>query len=93
MFKAAINVRRILLLAALGAMTHTYASAVAANDPKPLRCCFTNLRYAGVCQVEPSKDQTCGSILAYLNNPSSAGSTYCSNTSVRGGWKKKRCKP
>ena len=93
MLKVSIDVRRMLLMAALGAMIQTQASAMATDDAKPLRCCFTNVRYAGVCQVEPSKDQTCASVLAYLNNPSSAGSTYCSNTSVRGGWKQKQCKP
>jgi len=92
MLTVSIVVRRLLLVAALGAMIQTQASAMATDDPKPLRCCFTNVRYAGVCEVEPPKDQTCASILAYLNNPLSVGSTYCSSTSVRGGWKQKRCK-
>ena len=93
MFTNHIAVRRTALLAVLGVMLQTRASATAAADTKPTPCCFTNIRYAGVCQVEPSEDQTCASILAYLNNPASAGKTYCSNTSVRGSWKQTRCKP
>ncbi|NIA11273.1 MAG: hypothetical protein GWP10_16505 [Nitrospiraceae bacterium] len=50
-------------------------------------CCFTNRAYAGVCQVTPTKDETCASILAYLNNPMSSGKPYCRNTEIRGGWK------
>ena len=92
MFTTHIVVRRAVLLAVLSALLHTRASATAAADPKPDPCCFTNIRFAGVCQVEPSEDQTCASILAYLNNPASAGKTYCSNTSVRGGWKQTECK-
>jgi hypothetical protein len=55
-------------------------------------CCFTNPRYSGVCVVEPGADETCASILAYLNNPQSQGKSYCGSTSVRGGWRQGRCK-
>jgi hypothetical protein len=54
-------------------------------------CCFTNPQYSGVCTVEPGKDETCASILEYLNNPQSQGKSYCGNTSVRGGWKLVEC--
>lgn len=54
-------------------------------DPRA-PCCFTNPRYAGVCVVRPAEDETCGSILAYLNDDLSVGKTYCNNTDVRGGW-------
>jgi hypothetical protein len=56
----------------------------ASADPKP--CCFTNERYSGVCQVLPGENETCGSILAYLNDPNSSGKTYCGNTNIRGDW-------
>ena len=91
MFTIQVNVRRMGLLAVLAAALQTRASTAA--DAKPTSCCFNNIRYAGVCVVTPSQDQTCSSILAYLNNPSSAGKTYCNNTSVRGGWKQTKCKP
>jgi hypothetical protein len=65
------------------------AALTQAADSTP--CCFTNSRYSGVCAVEPSGDETCASILAYLNNPNSQGKTYCGNTNVRGGWRKARC--
>lgn len=54
-------------------------------------CCFANPRYSGVCTVEPGEDETCASVLAYLNNPNSQGKTYCGNTSIRGGWKQVAC--
>lgn len=54
-------------------------------------CCFTNSRYSGVCQVMPSEDESCGSILAYLNNPNSSGKGYCGGTNIRGGWQQVSC--
>jgi len=68
------------------------AAAASADDPRP-PCCFENPRYVGVCQVEPAKDETCSSILEYLNNPQSAGRPYCNSTAVRGGWKIVPCEP
>lgn len=61
--------------------------ATAAQEP----CCFTNPRYTGVCQVTPGEDETCASILSYLNNPNSVGKAYCGNTKVRGGWQQVDC--
>ena len=54
-------------------------------------CCYTNPQYAGPCAVQPVPGETCASILAYLNNPTSQGKTYCDNTNIRGGWKRVRC--
>jgi len=54
-------------------------------------CCFTNPRYTGVCQVTPAEGESCGSILAYLNNPSSSGKGYCGGTATRGGWQQASC--
>jgi len=59
----------------------------ATKDP----CCFENARYSGTCQVTPGDGETCGDILAYLNNPNSVGKNYCGNTKVRGGWHKVSC--
>jgi hypothetical protein len=61
----------------------------ASEDPKP--CCFTNERYSGVCQVLPGEDETCSSILAYLNDPASGGKSYCGNTNIRSGWIEADC--
>lgn len=56
------------------------------------KCCYTNSQgYQGVCVVTPGEGETCESILAYLNNPQSAGKTYCGSTKVRGGWKQVPC--
>lgn len=49
-------------------------------------CCFTNFRYSGTCQVLPRQGQYCQNILSYLNNFSSTGESYCSTTTIRGGW-------
>jgi hypothetical protein len=69
-------------------------AAQAADGPEPRpHCCFTNARYVGTCEVEPSKDETCATILQYLNNPQSQGKSYCNATSVRGGWKQVPCQP
>jgi hypothetical protein len=67
-------------------------AAAAADDPRP-HCCFENARYVGVCEVSPGKDETCASILEYLNNPQSQGKNYCNATSIRGGWKSVPCEP
>jgi hypothetical protein len=54
-------------------------------------CCFNNPGFTGTCQVVPGEDETCGSILAYLNNPNSVGKAYCGGTKVRGGWSQVAC--
>ena len=69
--------------------TAACATATAASVNAP--CCFTNPSYSGVCQVQPAKDETCASILEYLNNPQSQGMSYCNSTNVRGGWKTVPC--
>ena len=56
-------------------------------------CCFTNTRYVGTCDVEPAADETCASILGYLNNPQSQGKTYCGSTTIRGAWTAVACPP
>jgi hypothetical protein len=68
------------------------AQAAEGKDPRP-HCCFTNPRYVGTCEVDPSQDETCASILGYLNNPQSQGKNYCGSTNVRGGWKQVPCEP
>ncbi len=67
------------------------ATATTTEEKPPVRCCFTNPSYAGVCQVQPAKDETCASILSYLNNPMSAGKAYCNSTPIRGGWRQVAC--
>jgi len=54
-------------------------------------CCFTNPEYAGGCIVSPSAEETCSSILHYLNDPASSGKSYCGFTEIRGGWQEARC--
>jgi hypothetical protein len=84
----------VLLFAATLAPAPSAASskacATAEEEPRP-PCCFTNVRYAGTCEVRPGKDETCASILAYLNNPQSQGKAYCNQTNIRGGWTSVPC--
>jgi len=54
-------------------------------------CCYTNAMWSGVCEVRPAREDTCASILEYLNNPRSVGKTYCNATDIRGGWKSAAC--
>jgi hypothetical protein len=54
-------------------------------------CCFANPKYAGICEVNPAEGETCASILEYLNDPQSAGKTYCQGTRLRIGWKQVDC--
>jgi hypothetical protein len=62
---------------------------VTASESAP--CCFENPRFSGTCQVNPGPEESCGSILGYLNNPNSVGKAYCGNTRVRGGWSTVSC--
>ncbi|HET9318032.1 MAG TPA: hypothetical protein VFQ51_20730 [Vicinamibacteria bacterium] len=80
---------RVLACAAVLALNGGGFVVRAADPPKP--CCYTNPRYSGVCSVQPGEGESCGSILEYLNNPSSQGKSYCGNTSIRGGWTQKAC--
>lgn len=85
---------RAVACACLAAVLALGAAAVSAQeavggDVAP--CCFTNPRYAGVCKVVPGEGDTCATILAYLNNQTSAGKTYCGSTTIRGGWTQVPC--
>jgi hypothetical protein len=82
--RAVLLASLVILLCAATPMADVSADAA---DP----CCFTNPRYTGVCTVVPDADETCSSILAYLNNQNSVGKTYCGNTTIRGGWRTVDC--
>jgi hypothetical protein len=72
--------------------TATCQEGVPGDEPsRPAPCCYVNPSYAGVCVVQPTKDETCANILAYLNNPESSGRIYCNNTSIRGDWRQVVC--
>ncbi len=59
----------------------------------PAACCFNNPRYSGTCEVTPAGDETCASILEYLNNAAAVGKGYCGGTNVRGSWQQVACQP
>ena len=77
--------------AKVSALPATPAAPFALQDAPPAKCCFTNPGYSGTCEVQPAKDESCGQILAYLNNPMAQGKSYCGNTTVRSGWKQASC--
>ncbi len=61
------------------------------SEPSKQPCCFKNSGYAGTCKVQPAEDETCASILAYLNNPMADGKSYCGGTTVRQGLTEVSC--
>jgi hypothetical protein len=68
------------------------AVAAAPQEPSPRAdCCFTNRSFSGVCRVKPAEDETCATILAYLNDPRSQGRAYCGATTIRTGWQQVPC--
>jgi len=84
----------IIAIASLAVAAAVPVSAETASEQDPIggeSCCFSNPRFSGVCMVTPGEDETCADILAYLNNQSSVGKTYCGNTKVRGGWSQVEC--
>jgi len=62
-----------------------------ATNVQQTPCCFENPRFSGTCEATPGEDESCGSILGYLNNPNSVGKDYCGNTTIRGGWDQVEC--
>jgi len=87
--------RRTMVLTAMGVVLATMlvpASIASASGTKI--CCFNNWRYSGTCVVQIGKDQQCGDILSFINNPMDV-STYCGGgaggSNVRGGWSMLDC--
>jgi hypothetical protein len=88
-----------LALAALLLGTFAGSRLLAAPQAQPARatCVFTNPAYAGPCAVtvDVPKDGTprkaCEAVLACLNDTRCL-KTYCSATTVRGGWQLREVK-
>lgn len=78
----------LLLLAGLP------VTIVTAEDEKepPKDCCFEHPNYQGLCAVTPGGEETCATILDYLNSPGTTNKTYCNSTRIRGGWTQVDCK-
>ena len=81
----------IACILCLGALATVAGAEDASTAIGQAPCCFENPRFTGTCEVTPGEDESCGSILGYLNNPNSVGKTYCGNTKVRGGWTQVSC--
>lgn len=86
-----VGIVAILAAIALLAGLQPVSAAQGQGQKKASPCCFSNPSYDRICQVQPAGDETCDSILAYLNNPLSTGKTYCDNTKIRGGWVEVEC--
>ncbi len=71
----------------LGVMLLSMLAAGAEPDDsrKDLQCRFRHRSWTGQCVVVAENEQ-CRDILLYLNDPRSAGKTYCRSTTLRGGW-------
>ena len=85
------NIAAIAFILCLGGLVAVVGAEDASTAIGQAPCCFENPRYSGTCQVTPGEDESCSSILGYLNNPNSVGKTYCGNTKVRGGWTQVSC--
>ena len=81
----------IACILCLGALAAVAGTADASTSIGQAPCCFENPRFSGTCEVTPGEDESCSSILGYLNNPNSVGKMYCGNTKVRGGWTQVSC--
>jgi hypothetical protein len=81
----------IACILCLGAVAAESSAEDASNIIQQSSCCFENPRFTGTCEVTPGEDESCGSILGYLNSPNSVGKMYCGNTKVRGGWTQVSC--
>ena len=91
-----MNSNHRIVVVLVGVLCLAGTSVFAVEDEKSVitldgPCCFENPRFSGTCQVQAGPEETCGSILAYLNNPNSVGKAYCGNTTVRGGLSKVSC--
>ena len=85
------NIAAIACILCLGGLATVAAAEDAFTTTQQSPCCFDNPRFSGTCQVTPGEDESCSSILGYLNNPNSVGKMYCGNTKVRGGWTQVSC--
>ncbi len=81
-----------LVMVAIGVLTALPVAASCGEEHgEKAPCCFANPRFVGLCREVPHGEETCESILSYLNNPNSVGKAYCGNTDIRGGWAKESC--
>jgi hypothetical protein len=87
--RRATGIGVVLLLAAATGAAQTISGQVQTSEGG--RCCLTNFRYSGICEVSVGSGESCGGALSYLNNFQSAGRQYCGNTIIRGGWTLSRC--
>jgi hypothetical protein len=81
----------VITLLSLAAVAAVAAEETPATTMQQAPCCFENPRYSGTCEATPGENESCGSILSYLNNPNSVGKDYCGNTTIRGGWSQVEC--
>lgn len=87
--RRAAGIGVVLLLAAAAVWAQTFSGQVERGEAG--RCCLTNFRYSGLCEVSVGSGESCGDALSYLNNFQSAGRQYCGNSIIRGGWTLSRC--
>jgi hypothetical protein len=83
-----VRMGRIVCLPGLVVLALAFASVASTATST---CCFSNRGYAGYCRVNPAEDETCASILAYLNNEMASGKSYCNSTRIHSGWELVSC--
>jgi|GEM_PF-3230991 len=81
----------ILISGFLFAGSDSEKKASTETQTAPKECCYERPGYQGTCHVTPQDDETCESILKYLNTPGTIGKSYCGGNKLRGGWKTAAC--
>lgn len=81
----------LVLFAVLLLLFSPSGAGFAQDEEQKAPCCFTNVAYSGVCSVTPSKDESCDTILQYLNTQGTVGKDYCGGSKTRGGWSEVAC--
>jgi len=86
------SLKFLLSLALLGVLFSVLPLKSQDQTPeKESPCCFVRAGYQGICTITPAEDETCASILEYLNTPGTVAKTYCGGSKLRGGWQKADC--
>ena len=82
----AVVVLAVIAAGGAGVADAQYQSGRVQHGSSSKQCCFNNFRFAGSCSAQVGQNESCNTVLSYLNNFNSVGQAYCGNTTVRGGW-------
>jgi hypothetical protein len=89
-----LRVRSLALLAVIGSWSASPVGRASpmADSPQFVACAFSHPAYSGLCKQRvrlpkgATPEQACRRVLSCLNNVQCI-KTYCTATTIRGGWK------